>query len=307
MKNTTLIHMEKDGKYLMMHRIKKENDINKDKWIGVGGKIKENESPYVCALRETYEETGLTVKDLTYRGVVTFVSDECEGEYMHLFTAKDFEGELHTSDEGVLEWVKISDLYGKNIWEGDKIFLRLLETDEPFFDLRLEYRQDKLSSACLNGKVILGKEKLAVSACLLGIPCRYDGQSKPCDKIALLEDFFEFLPVCPECEGGLPTPREPAEIKGDRVVSRSGKDVTSNYKKGAEYATALSYAHRCKYALLKKNSPSCSSNKIYDGTFTGNLIFGKGICAREMEKANIKVFDEDSIDKLVEEIKTQKA
>lgn len=300
--NTTLIHIEKDGKYLMMHRTKKENDINKEKWIGIGGKILENESPYTCALREAYEETGLMIKDLTYRGIVTFVSDVEEGEYMHLFSSEKFEGELRQSSEGVLEWIKIQDLYSKNIWEGDRIFLRLLENREPFFDLRLEYKKDKLISATLNGKVIVGKEKLAVSACLLGTPCRYDGKAKPCAEITRLSEHFDFLPICPECAGGLPTPREPAEIKGDRVVTLSGKDVTNEYKKGAEYATALTYAHWCRYALLKKNSPSCSSNSVYDGTFTGKLVCGEGITVQEMKKANICIFDEDGIDELIKKI-----
>lgn len=151
MKNTTLVHIEKDGKYLMLHRVKKENDINKDKWIGVGGKMKENESPHACAVRETLEETGLTIESPKYRGIVTFVPDKGEGEYMHLFAAKNFSGKIKECDEGVLEWIDKKELRLMNIWEGDKIFLDLLDKNVPFFDLRLEYKGDKLVSAELNG------------------------------------------------------------------------------------------------------------------------------------------------------------
>ncbi len=154
MKNTTLIHIEKDGKYLMMHRIKKENDINKDKWIGIGGKFVENEDPYQCAIREAKEETGLDIVPC-YRGIVTFVNDVCEGEYMHIFTSSEFSGSITECDEGVLEWIDKKALYNMNdIWEGDKIFLKLLEENAPFFHLRLEYSGDKLVSAVLNNKKI---------------------------------------------------------------------------------------------------------------------------------------------------------
>lgn len=150
MKNTTLIHIEKDNKYLMLHRIKKHNDINKDKWIGVGGKFLENESPEECALREAYEETGLTLNSLEYKGIVTFVPNNSEGEYMHIFLSKDFSGKIKECDEGQLKWVEKEKLYDLPIWEGDKIFLKLLETDEPFFSLKLIYDGDKLTKAVLN-------------------------------------------------------------------------------------------------------------------------------------------------------------
>lgn len=154
LKNTTLCYIEKDRKCLMLHRIKKENDINRDKWIGIGGKFEENESPEECALREVKEETGLTLTSWRYRGIVTFVSDRYEGEYMHLFTANGFEGELIDCDEGVLEWIEHEKVMSLPTWEGDRIFLRLLERDEPFFSLKLCYNGDRLESAALNGKAL---------------------------------------------------------------------------------------------------------------------------------------------------------
>ncbi len=152
MLNTTLIHIEKDNKYLMLHRTKKQNDINKDKWIGIGGKFLENESPEECALREAAEETGLTLNKIEYRGIVTFVNNACEGEYMHLFTCSDFSGDLKPCDEGVLEWVDKKELFSLPIWEGDKIFLRLIDTPCPFFSLKLIYQGDKLINAILDGR-----------------------------------------------------------------------------------------------------------------------------------------------------------
>ena len=152
MLNSTLCYIEKDEKYLMLHRVSKEKDINKDKWIGVGGKFLENESPEECAIREAFEETGLTLNSLEYRGIVTFVPDNCEGEYMHLFVSKDFSGLLKECNEGVLEWVEKEKIYTLPIWEGDKIFLRLLDTDAPFFSLKLEYTGDTLIGATLNNK-----------------------------------------------------------------------------------------------------------------------------------------------------------
>ena len=152
MRSTTLVHLERDGKYLMLHRVKKEHDENHDKWVGIGGKFEEGESPEDCALREVREETGLTMKSWAYRGIVTFVSDEWGTEYMHLFHSADFEGSVKDCDEGVLEWVDKRALYDLPIWEGDKIFLRLLDTDRPFFSLKLCYRGDRLIQAVLDGK-----------------------------------------------------------------------------------------------------------------------------------------------------------
>lgn len=147
MKNTTLCYIQNKDQYLMLHRIKKKNDLNQDKWIGVGGKFEENESPEECLLRECLEETGLNLTRYRYRGLVTFVSDLWEGEYMHLFTAEGFEGQIGPCDEGVLEWISKSDLRKLNLWEGDHIFLDLLEAEEPFFTLKLVYEGDKLVGA----------------------------------------------------------------------------------------------------------------------------------------------------------------
>lgn len=150
--NTSLCYIEKDGKYLMLHRVKKENDLNRDKWVGIGGKFEAGESPEECNLRETLEETGLTLNTYRYRGIVTFVSDEWGTEYMHLFHSTDFSGNIKDCDEGNLEWVKISDIYSLPLWQGDKIFLRLIEKEVPFFSLKLVYEGETLITAILNGK-----------------------------------------------------------------------------------------------------------------------------------------------------------
>lgn len=154
MKQTTLCYIEKDGCVLMLHRVKKEHDENRDKWIGIGGKFQEGESPEDCLLRETKEETGLTLTDYRYRGLVTFVSDEWGTEQMHLFTAGGFSGALRECDEGVLEWIPRERLLSLPMWEGDRIFLDLLERNEPFFSLKLVYRGERLERAVLNGKPI---------------------------------------------------------------------------------------------------------------------------------------------------------
>ena len=154
MKNTTLCYLERDGKYLMLHRVKKENDANHDKWLGIGGKFENKESPEDCAIREVYEETGLKLNSYEYRGIVTFVSDIYETELMHLFTSKDFSGDIKECNEGNLEWVLKDEIKNLRIWEGDLIFLDLLTRDVPFFSLKLTYEGDSLKSAILNGKVI---------------------------------------------------------------------------------------------------------------------------------------------------------
>ena len=148
--NTTLCYIEKDEKYLMLHRVKKKNDMNHDKWIGIGGKLEDGESPFDCARREILEETGLHVDALSYRGIVTFVSDEFGTEYMHLFHAKQFSGEIRKDcDEGNLEWIEKEKLISLPIWEGDKIFLALLDQNTPFFSLKLCYKGDSLISHTL--------------------------------------------------------------------------------------------------------------------------------------------------------------
>ena len=154
MKNTTLCYIERGEEYLMLHRVKKENDENKDKWIGVGGKFEDGESPEDCVLREVREETGLTLTEYRYRGIVTFVSDRYETEYMHLFTASQFEGTQTECEEGELAWIKKDALYELTLWEGDRIFLRLLQENRPFFSLKLCYQGDALQGAVLDGKKI---------------------------------------------------------------------------------------------------------------------------------------------------------
>ena len=150
-RNTTLCHLERDGAYLMLHRIKKQQDENQDKWVGPGGKFEPGESPEECALREVREETGLTMTKYEYRGIVTFVSDVWGTEYMHLFWSDSFTGTITQCDEGVLEWIGKEDLLSKPIWAGDKIFLRLLEERIPFFSLKLTYTGERLIGAILNG------------------------------------------------------------------------------------------------------------------------------------------------------------
>lgn len=151
MKNTSLCYIERGDSYLMLHRVKKVNDENHDKWIGIGGKFEEGEAPEECMCREMLEETGLTAESWQFRGIVTFVSDEWGTEYMHLFKCSDFSGDVKECDEGVLEWIKKEKLLSLPIWEGDKIFLRLLDTDCPFFSLKLCYSGDTLTKAVLNG------------------------------------------------------------------------------------------------------------------------------------------------------------
>ena len=151
MRQTTLCYIEKGGQYLMLHRVRKENDENKDKWIGIGGKFEDRESPEDCVLREVKEETGLTLTEYRYRGLVTFVSDRWETEYMHLFTATGYTGTLRADcDEGELAWIDKKALLELPLWEGDQIFLRLLDQGAPFFSLKLVYEGERLVSSSLN-------------------------------------------------------------------------------------------------------------------------------------------------------------
>ena len=155
MRNTTLCYLEQDGCYLMLHRIKKKQDANLGKWIGVGGKFKEKESPEDCVTREVLEETGLIMDQWQYHGIVTFVSDVYETEYMHLFTCGHFHGVLSDCAEGVLQWIPKQDILHLNLWKGDRIFLNLLQKDTPFFSLKLVYQKEHLKNAFLNGKQML--------------------------------------------------------------------------------------------------------------------------------------------------------
>ena len=152
--NSTLCYISRGDEYLLLHRTKKENDLNKDKWIGFGGKFEDRESPEDCVLREVREETGLTLTSYRYRGIVTFLSDRWPTEYMHLFTADGFTGTMTPCDEGEPAWIKKTEFAALPQWEGDKIFLDLLEADAPFFSLKLEYVGETLVSAVLDGKKI---------------------------------------------------------------------------------------------------------------------------------------------------------
>ena len=152
---TTLCYIEKDGRYLMMHRVKKAHDINKDKWVGIGGHFEADESPEECLLREAREETGLTLTEYKQRGIITFMSDKWQTEYMFLYTASAYEGEIGECNEGTLEWIDKEKVYELPLWEGDKIFFRLLEEQRPHFSLKLRYVGEALVEAVLDGKNIL--------------------------------------------------------------------------------------------------------------------------------------------------------
>ena len=154
--NSTLCYLERGDEYLMLHRVKKKNDVNHDKWIGVGGKFEEGESPEECVLRECREETGLTLTEWRYRGLVTFVSDQAPTEYMHLFTATGWTGTPIVCDEGELAWIAKKKQRSLPMCEGDKLFLDLLDRDEPFFSLKLRYEGEHLAEAALNGRLIKG-------------------------------------------------------------------------------------------------------------------------------------------------------
>ena len=142
--NSTLCYLEADDSYLMLHRIKKKNDMNHDKWIGVGGKLEAGESPEECVKREVLEETGLSVIDPVFRGILYFFNTEYETEFIYVFSSDRFEGSLKECDEGVLEWVPKKDMFSLPVWEGDKIFLDVLMNTGRFFSLKLEYAGDKL-------------------------------------------------------------------------------------------------------------------------------------------------------------------
>ena len=152
MLNTTLCYVTRGSEVLMLHRVKKKNDLNKDKWIGIGGKFEGEESPDECLLREAKEETGLTLTRWRCRGVVTFLSDTYEGEYMYLFTADGFEGELTDCPEGDLQWVEKEKIGALPLWAGDQIFFRLLEERQDVFSLKLTYIHDVLTAAAVDGK-----------------------------------------------------------------------------------------------------------------------------------------------------------
>ena len=151
MLQTTLCYIEQDGKYLMLHRVSKKNDVNKDKWIGPGGKLEESETPEECLCREVLEETGLTLLSYRFRGIMTFLCDKSEPEYIFLYTSDSFSGELKKCDEGILEWVDKSDVFSLNLWEGDKLMFRMLDEYKEPFSLKLCYKGDTLTESKATG------------------------------------------------------------------------------------------------------------------------------------------------------------
>ena len=302
MKNTTLCYIEQNGMYLMMHRIKKVGDCNRDKWIGIGGHLEEYESPMDCILREAKEETGLTLTDCIYRGLVSFCSPNYETEQMHLFSAHRFDGTLREDcEEGDLQWISEEQLFSLPMWEGDKIFLRLLPKDVPFFLLKLVYdAEGNLLSHDLSFTADTRKP-LLISACLLGTACRYDGLSKPLSDTVIrkLSHNYILIPVCAEILGGLPTPRIPAEIQKDgSVLRRDGCDVTAEYVRGAQEVCRYAALTGANTALLKARSPSCGCGIIYDGTFTGGFRSGNGITAQQLLDRGVTVYTEEQLGEL---------
>ena len=149
---TTLGYIETRESYLMLHRVKKEHDVNEGKWIGIGGKFEYGESPEECMIREAKEETGLAVTSMKFRGILTFICDKQDPEYICLYTIDGFSGQLKECDEGELLWVPKDEIFGLNLWEGDRIFFDLLQKDVPFFSLKLCYEGDQLLKAVLNGE-----------------------------------------------------------------------------------------------------------------------------------------------------------
>lgn len=143
---STICYIEKEGKYLMLHRTKKEHDINKEKWLGIGGKLEEKESPEECIIREVKEETGLSLKKYELRCLLTFTSTCYETEYIYVFTSNDFEGELIECNEGDLQWIEKEKIMDLNLWEGDKLFIKKIQKDNSFFTMKFEYDGDKLLS-----------------------------------------------------------------------------------------------------------------------------------------------------------------
>ena len=215
---TTLCYLEQNGCYLMLHRIKKKNDVNHDKWIGVGGKLDPGETAEACALREVWEETGLTMQSPAYRGIVDFTCEPWPAERMHLYTCTDFTGTLTDCNEGTLEWVPKPEVENLPIWQGDKIFLRLLAEGAPFFHLELTYHGDTLVQAVcsMDGKVVeavlypgnkgLQAEGLSLSA------------SAPCAVLIREEAGEIVVSVTDACMN--------AALKGIRIVQWKGNQST---------------------------------------------------------------------------------
>lgn len=152
---STLCYITREDEVLMLYRNKKKNDVNEGKWIGVGGHFEMGESPEECVVREVREETGLKLNSYAFRGFISFQTDKNDYEYIALFTSDDFEGEITPCNEGELAWIKKTSVKDLSLWEGDRIFLKLLEEDVPFFSLKLSYAGERLQEAVLNGKTTL--------------------------------------------------------------------------------------------------------------------------------------------------------
>ncbi len=283
----------------MMHRVKKKNDVNKDKWIGIGGHFEDTESPYDCIIREAKEETGLSLIAPEYRGLITFASPGYETEQMHLFLCSSFSGELRTDcEEGDLAWITKDTLYALPMWEGDKLFLDLLHQKVPFFSLKLIYDAQgilRFHELHFTGNT---RPPMLISACLLGSACRYDGKTKPLpdEDIRRLSENYILIPVCGEVMGGLPVPRIPAEVQTDGSVRRrDGVDVTAAYRQGANEILRIARLTGASIALLKARSPSCGKGNLYDGTFSGTLNRGNGITAQTLLENGIRVYTEEEL------------
>ena len=256
---STLCYMEKDGKYLMLHRTVKKNDVNKDKWIGVGGHFEADESPEECLLREVREETGYRLTSWRFRGIVTFVSGDGVTEYMHLFTADGFEGEPAACDEGQLEWVDIAQVWKLNIWEGDKIFFRLIDEDIPFFSLKLVYNgSGGLVSAALNGAPMELFDILNEDGTKSGL-VRERGVAHRDGSLHETVHTWIVREADPAADGGMKEPEDPAGA-GEKPLAEE-KSLTEKKK---HWEVLLQ-----KRSRIKDSNPGC-----YDISSAGHLSSG---------------------------------
>ena len=214
MKNTTLCYIENNDNILMLHRTKKENDVNEGKWIGVGGHFESGETPDACVMREVWEETGFILRQKRFRGVVDFIPDRYESERMYLYTSDDYAGEIHTCDEGDLAWIPVDQVKNLNLWEGDRIFLEFLLDDAPFFHLQLRYEGDRLVSHRLMPHVVLASQS----------PRRKD----------LLEQIGIFADIVPSEVTEFTLETEPAAVVED-LSSQKANGTLLNVLKSDKY------------------------------------------------------------------------